>query len=128
MEFGYLPDCGAICNMIETATDKRPRFIGKPEPAMVEYALQRTGCTPEETLVVGDRLYTDILCGVNAGVDTALVLSGEATLQDAAAFAHPPRLLFPSVKELAEAIVPTRSNAPAMKAVVQTGTAEACAG
>ncbi len=128
VEFGYLPDCGAICNMIETATGKRPRFIGKPEPAMVEYALQRTGCTPEETLVVGDRLYTDILCGVNAGVDTALVLSGEATLQDAAAFAHPPRFLFPSVKELAEAIVPTRSNAPAMKAVVQTGTAEACAG
>ena len=61
--FGYLPDCGAICNMIETATGKRPRFIGKPEPAMVEYALQRTGCTPEETLVVGDRLYTDI-CAV----------------------------------------------------------------
>ena len=113
VEFGYLPDCGAICNMIETATGKRPRFIGKPEPAMVEYALALTGCTPEQTLVVGDRLYTDILCGVHAGVDTALVLSGEATLQDAAAFAHSPRYLFPSVKELAAAIAPARAAAHA---------------
>lgn len=128
VEFGYLPDCGAICNMIETATGKQPLFIGKPEPAMVEYALQLTGCTPEETLVVGDRLYTDILCGVNAGVDTALVLSGEATLQDAAAFAHPPRYLFPSVKELAAAIAPARSSASTAQAIVQSGAADACAG
>ena len=78
---------------------------------MVEYALQRTGCTPEETLAVGDRLYTDILCGVNAGVDTALVLSGEATLQDAVAFRPPPRFLFPSVKELAEAVSASRPGA-----------------
>ena len=63
--------------------------------------------------MVGDRLYTDILCGVHAGVDTALVLSGEATLQDAAAFAHSPRYLFPSVKELAAAIAPARAAAPA---------------
>ena len=80
---------------------------------MVEYALALTGCTPEQTLVVGDRLYTDILCGVHAGVDTALVLSGEATLQDAAAFAHSPRYLFPSVKELAAAIAPARAAAHA---------------
>lgn len=58
------------------------------------------------TLVVGDRLYTDLLCGVRAGVDTALVLSGEATRAQAEAFVPPPRYLFPSVKELAAALAP----------------------
>ena len=51
---------------------------------MIRLALEQTGCKPEETLMVGDRLYTDIACGVNAGVDTVLVLTGEATAQDAA--------------------------------------------
>lgn len=120
VEFGYLPDCGAICNMIETATGKRPFFIGKPETAMVDYALQLTGYTKAETLVVGDRLYTDILCGVRAGVDTALVLSGEATLQDAAASAHPPRYLFASVKELAAEILPECGHVP-VPATIGTG-------
>ena len=46
VDFGYLPDCGAICNMIETATHRRPKFLGKPEPAMVQYALQAAGCAP----------------------------------------------------------------------------------
>lgn len=106
VDFGYLPDCGAICNMIETATHRRPKFLGKPEPAMVQYALQNTGCTPEEALVVGDRLYTDIACGVCAGVDTALVLSGEATRADAAASHDKPTWIFPSVAELRQAFLP----------------------
>ena len=67
VDFGYLPDCGAICNMIETATHRRPKFLGKPEPAMVQYALQAAGCAPGEALVVGDRLYTDIACGLRPG-------------------------------------------------------------
>lgn len=106
VDFGYLPDCGAICNMIETATHRRPKFLGKPEPAMVLYALQNTGFAPEEALVVGDRLYTDIACGVRAGVDTALVLSGEATRADVAASADKPTWIFPSVAELRQAFLP----------------------
>ena len=106
VDFGYLPDCGAICNMIETATHRRPKFLGKPEPAMVQYALQAAGCAPEEALVVGDRLYTDIACGLRAGVDTALVLSGEATLADVQASTDKPTWIFPSVAELRQAFLP----------------------
>lgn len=72
---------------------------------MVFYALQNTGCTPAEALVVGDRLYTDIACGVRAGVDTALVLSGEATRADVAASADKPTWVFPSVAELRQAFL-----------------------
>lgn len=80
--YGSVPDCGSVCEMLHRATGRRPRVIGKPQPEMVRLAMERTGRAPEETLVVGDRLYTDIACGVNAGVDTVLVLSGESTAED----------------------------------------------
>lgn len=75
--FGFIPDCGSICNMIETATGKTPEYIGKPKPMMVELAMQANGFSHEETIVIGDRLYTDIACGINAGVSTGVVLTGE---------------------------------------------------
>lgn len=75
--FGFIPDCGSICNMIETATGKTPEYIGKPKPTMVELAIQANGFIKEETIVIGDRLYTDIACGINAGVSTGVVLTGE---------------------------------------------------
>jgi len=77
--FGYVPDCGAVCQMLEHATGRLPYFIGKPEPAMAQLAMQQCHVTPEETVVIGDRIYTDIACGVNAGIDTVLVFSGETT-------------------------------------------------
>ena len=83
--FGFIPDCGAICEFIGRASGRKPVFIGKPDPAMIQLALEQTGYAPEETVMVGDRLYTDIACGVNAGVDTVLVLTGEAAAGDAAA-------------------------------------------
>ena len=82
VDFGYIPDCGSMCEGIWRATGKRPIFIGKPEPTMVLVAMQKFGASKESTVVVGDRLYTDIASGVNAGVDTICVLSGEATLAD----------------------------------------------
>lgn len=82
VEFGYVPDCGSFCHMLEVATKQTPLYLGKPAPAMVELSMKRTGYTKEQTLVIGDRLYTDIACGVNAKVDTILVLSGESTLED----------------------------------------------
>ena len=80
--YGYVPDCGSVCEMLFRATGRRPLVIGKPQPAMARLAMARTGFSPEQTVMVGDRLYTDIAAGVNAGVDTVFVLSGEGTLAD----------------------------------------------
>lgn len=80
--YGSVPDCGSVCEMLYRATGRRPRVIGKPQPAMALLALAKYGYGPEEALLVGDRLYTDIACGVNAGIDTAFVLSGEGALAD----------------------------------------------
>ena len=80
--YGFVPDCGSVCEMLRRATGRVPRVIGKPRPAMALLALERTGFAPEQALMAGDRLYTDIAAGVNAGIDTAFVLSGEGTLED----------------------------------------------
>ena len=72
-EYGSVPDCGSVCDMIFNATGKRPLFIGKPEPAMPLIAMKMTGYEPCETAVVGDRIYTDIKSGLNAGCKTILV-------------------------------------------------------
>jgi hypothetical protein len=76
--YGYVPDCGSVCQMLTRATGKTPVVIGKPQPEMVYLAMEKTGIDSAHTMVVGDRIYTDIACGVNAGVDAALVLSGES--------------------------------------------------
>ncbi len=78
-EFGSVPDCGSVCQMLKNATGKLPTVIGKPEPLMPQLAMERLNCTPEQTCVIGDRIYTDIRSGVNAGANTILVLSGETT-------------------------------------------------
>lgn len=78
-EFGNVPDCGSICDMIFKATGKKPLVIGKPEPLLPELAIKRMGCRKEETALVGDRLYTDIKSGLNAGITSVLVMSGETT-------------------------------------------------
>ncbi|MDD3339696.1 MAG: HAD-IIA family hydrolase [Lachnospiraceae bacterium] len=103
VEFGYVPDCGAICQMLEHAVKRSPYFIGKPETAMVDLAIKGNHYTREETLVVGDRLYTDILCGSRAGVETALVLTGEATKEEAEAFEQKPDYVFSSIEALHKA-------------------------
>ena len=78
IDFGFIPDCGAICDMITATTDKQPIYLGKPSKEVVNLCLDISGFTPEETLVVGDRLYTDIACGINGGVDTCVLFTGEA--------------------------------------------------
>ena len=100
VEFGYVPDCGSICEMLGHAVKRTPYFFGKPETPMVEFALRQNHFTREETLVVGDRLYTDILCGHNAGVETALVLTGEATAEEAKKAETAPDYIFASIGEL----------------------------
>lgn len=78
-EFGYIPDCGSMCFGIEKATGKSPVFIGKPNSLMIEEVLKKFNTSKRDAVVIGDRIYTDIASGVNAGVDTVLVLSGETT-------------------------------------------------
>lgn len=76
-EFGSVPDCGSVCEMIFNATGKRPFVIGKPSALMPMLAMEKMGVNPNETAVVGDRIYTDIKSGINAGAISVLVLSGE---------------------------------------------------
>lgn len=80
-EFGSVPDCGSICAAMKNATGREPVVIGKPSPLMPELAMERLGVQPEQTCVVGDRIYTDIKSGLNAGVTGVLVMSGETTTQ-----------------------------------------------
>lgn len=100
VEFGYVPDCGSMCFGYEKATGKKPIFIGKPNPMMVNLAMSKFGVKPKETLVVGDRIYTDIASGYNAGVDTVLVLSGESKIEDYNASEIKPDFLLENVGEI----------------------------
>jgi len=98
--YGSVPDCGSVCEMLFRAAGRRPRVIGKPQPAMALLALERTGFAPEQAVMVGDRLYTDIASGVNAGIDTAFVLSGEGTEADLASSAVQPAWTFQDIAAL----------------------------
>ena len=88
--YGSVPDCGSVCRMLTTATGRTPRFLGKPQPDMAVLAMARTGFAPEQTVLLGDRLYTDIACGAAAGIDTVFVLSGEGTEADIEKFGVQP--------------------------------------
>ena len=82
-EQGYEPDIGAIIAFIEASTGRKPDIIlGKPNAGIVQEALRRTGFSKNELAMVGDRLYTDIATGVNFGMTSILVLTGEASLED----------------------------------------------
>lgn len=103
--YGFVPDCGSISQILCTATGRMPQFIGKPEPTMVRLAMEKTGFSTEETVMIGDRLYTDIACGVNAGVSTIFVLSGEGTMADIEKSQVKPTYIMKDIKELHEALL-----------------------
>ena len=102
VSFGAIPDCGSMCEGIWRATGKRPIYIGKPQPTMVDTVREKFACERGETVVIGDRLYTDIATGIRAGVDAVCVLSGEATVEDIkkAEKEEIPTYVFKSVKDL----------------------------
>ena len=102
--YGSVPDCGSFAEMLWRATGKRPKFIGKPEPDMVYLALDKTGYGKDDAMVVGDRLYTDIACGVNAGISSAFVLSGEGTLADLEASYKKPTFVFDNIRAILNAM------------------------
>lgn len=103
--YGYVPDCGSVAEMLYKATKKRPKFIGKPEPDMAHLAIKASEFTPEQTVLIGDRLYTDIACGVNAGISTIFVLSGEGTLDDVKTGDTKPEFIYNNIKELYEDLI-----------------------
>ena len=98
--YGSAPDCGSVIEMLFTATGRKPRIIGKPQPEMALAAMEKFGCTKDETCLIGDRLYTDIACGVNAGIDTVFVLSGEGVMQDIEKYGVTPSYIFPNIREV----------------------------
>lgn len=103
VSFGFIPDCGSMSIMLKNATGKEPFFIGKPQPIMVDCVLKmlkNTGISREDAVIVGDRLYTDIATGANAGVDTICVLSGEASMKDIQEWDGEPTWIFQDVKEI----------------------------
>jgi HAD superfamily hydrolase (TIGR01450 family) len=99
-EFGFIPDCGSICQMLESSCGRTPIYLGKPNPKVVEVCLTDTGFSRDETLVIGDRLYTDIACGINAGVDTCVLFSGEARPEDLDGTPYSPTYALTDVREL----------------------------
>jgi HAD superfamily hydrolase (TIGR01457 family) len=98
--YGFKPDCGSICNMIEAATGKTPEYIGKPKSTVVELAMEANSFSHDETIVIGDRLSTDIACGINAGVSTGIVLTGETKAMHLINSEFKPEYVFQSVGEL----------------------------
>ncbi|MCI7812075.1 MAG: HAD-IIA family hydrolase [Lachnospiraceae bacterium] len=102
--FGFIPDCGSICQMIENSTGKKPEYLGKPAREIVDYCRKITGFSREQTLVVGDRLYTDIACGIAAGVDTCVVYTGEATPKDVRQTKFVPTYEFGNIGDLLKAV------------------------
>ena len=98
--YGFVPDCGSVSEMLYNATKRRPRFIGKPQPEMALLAMEQTGYSKDETAIIGDRLYTDIACGINAGITGIFVLSGEGTLEDVEKSDVKPTCIFENIREI----------------------------
>lgn len=100
-EDGFIPDAGAIQAFIHASAFRYPdRVIGKPNEDIIEYLTTRVKIERNRIAMVGDRLYTDIAAGRNHGLKSVLVLSGEASMEDAAHSEVRPHLIFSSVKEM----------------------------
>ncbi|HEY9595621.1 MAG TPA: HAD-IIA family hydrolase, partial [Spirochaetia bacterium] len=97
---GIEPACGAMAALIEKATGVAPFFIGKPNPLMMRTALNYLGVHSEHTVMIGDRMSTDIVAGVESGMETILVLSGVTGLEDVDRFPYQPTHIATSVAEI----------------------------
>lgn len=98
----YIPDCGGMIEWMRLCTNKKARVMGKPDPEVIYELARMGGVSLDEVLVVGDRIYTDILVGVNAKVDSVMVLSGETKMEDLKNYPYKPTYIINSIKELPE--------------------------
>ena len=96
----YIPDCGTLMYMFEATTGRTPYVIGKPRSVMIDTVLDKYGYQKEDAVVIGDRLYTDIMCGINANVDKICVLSGEATIDDLNKWEYKPTYIMNSIMDV----------------------------
>lgn len=100
-EQGIVPACGAMAALIESASGRTPFFIGKPNPLMMRTALNYLGAHSENSTMVGDRMDTDIVAGVQSGMETILVLTGITRRDDVEAFPFQPTRIVDSVADIA---------------------------
>ncbi len=98
----FIPDCGSICNMLKTATNREPKFIGKPRREMIDIISKMENIPLDKIAIVGDRLYTDIACGINAGITSICVLSGESSKEDIEKSIYKPTYVVDSINDIYE--------------------------
>lgn len=104
---GALPATGSVAALISMATGVQPYFIGKPNPFMIRSALRTIGAHSESTVMIGDRMDTDIVTGLEAGLETILVLTGITEDEEQAQrFGYLPTRIVPSVADLVDEIEP----------------------
>ena len=101
-ETGIVPATGALMAPIELATGVRPYYVGKPNPLMMRHALKRLKSRREDTAIIGDRMDTDIIAGLEAEITTVLVLSGVTSYEDIGRFAYRPRYILNGVGDIAQ--------------------------
>ncbi len=99
-ESGIAPACRALVAPIELATGKSAYFVGKPNPLMMRTGLRLLGVHSEEAAIIGDRMDTDMVAGVESGLDTALVLSGVTTREEIGQYPYRPRLVLNGVMDI----------------------------
>ena len=99
-ENGIIPACRALIAPIEQATGKAAYFVGKPNPLMMRTGLRILGVHSEEAVMIGDRMDTDIIAGIESGLDTVLVLSGVSTRETVREFPFRPRLILNGVGDI----------------------------
>lgn len=99
-ESGIVPACGAMAALIEKATGRTPFFVGKPAPFMMRSAMNYLGVHSQNTVMVGDRMDTDIIAGMQAGMETILVLSGVTRREELSAFPFMPTHVLESVADI----------------------------
>ena len=97
---GIVPACGAMAALMEKVTGVSAFFIGKPNPLMMRTALNYLGVHSENTVMIGDRMETDMVAGVESGMETILVLSGVTRLDDMDRFPYQPQRIAVSVAEI----------------------------
>jgi NagD protein len=103
-EHGIIPACGALVAPIQLATGHEPYFVGKPNPLMMRQALKRLECRREETFIVGDRMDTDVVAGIEAEIDTILLLSGVTSREELAGYAYQPTFVLDGVGDIPKAV------------------------
>jgi len=99
-EGGIVPACGAVAALIERASGVSAFFVGKPNPLMLRLALNSICAHSERTVMVGDRMDTDIIGGVQTGMETILVLSGVTTRENVGRFPYQPSRIVSSVADI----------------------------